>query len=179
MSLLTQISAEQQTGNIPFKSLEESESLLLVSTYGLLWMLNLCPCSLRWMVTEYHTARDPHLTSQPTDLALAKIMLILKDLCLFHFSIILLWFACVWLCVCVFFLIYFLMYLWRTQIVVFLYHSKEMIQYVILADTWNIIKFLPSIRENWTRLPICTICKLHLIFSTLVSWRVLVNSLFI
>ena len=61
------------------------------------------------------------------------------------------------------------MYLWGTQIVDFLYHLKEMIQYVTLTDTWNIIKFLPSIRENWIRLPICTICKLHLIFSTLVS----------
>ena len=119
------------------------------------------------MVAEYHTARDPHFHNPPY-LVLAKIMLILKELWLFHFFLILLWFVCVTACVD-FFKSIFLMYLWGTQIVDFLYHLKEMIQYVTLTDTWNIIKFLPSIRENWIRLPICTICKLHLIFSTLVS----------
>ena len=98
MSLLTQRSAVQQTGIIPFKSLEESESLLPVSTYGLLWILNPCPCSSRRMVAEYHTARDPHFHNPPY-LVLAKIMLILKELWLFHFFLILLWFVCVTACV--------------------------------------------------------------------------------
>ena len=92
------------------------------------------------------------------DTTQAKILLSLKELSTS--------FSCAILVVCVFFLLYFLMYLKRTQIVVFLNHSKEMIQYVISTDTWKIIKFLPSVRENWIRLPIWTICKLHQIFQS-------------
>ena len=57
------------------------------------------------------------------------------------------------------------MHLGRTQIVVFLYRSEEMIHYFMFTDPWKIIKFFRSVRENWTRLPIWKICKLLLIFN--------------